>query len=94
MNMEDIIYKVSEFTGVSIEDMKSKKRKRPIVMARRMSMYLANKLLGETTLSIAGYMGCTQQNVSFQLICFDQELRIYKGFRKQVDEMKKFVNLS
>ena len=88
-DMDKIMIKVSEHAGISIEDIKSRRRTKEICEARRMFMYLSCALLGKSLTSIALYINRTVQNVSSQLIDFDQYLRIYKGLKNQVELIKR-----
>jgi chromosomal replication initiator protein len=42
-SVDEIIQRVSNFTGISIEEMKGRSRKRPIVIARQVAMYLIHQ---------------------------------------------------
>jgi chromosomal replication initiation ATPase DnaA len=90
--MEEIIRIVSKFTDVPVSDIKSRNRTRKVCEARQIFMYLSYTVYGRTISSIADYLGGrTHQNVSSQLLCFGQQLKIYKGLKKRVDEIKNGV---
>jgi chromosomal replication initiation ATPase DnaA len=87
--MEEIISKVSEFTGISVDDIKSRKRTHKYCEARQIFMYLCCKVYRLPQSMIAEYLSDrTKQSISAQLISFDQNLRIYKGLHKNVEKIK------
>jgi chromosomal replication initiation ATPase DnaA len=89
--MERIISAVSEFTGVSADDIMSRKRTRNVCEARQIFMYLSHSVNGESIVSIAGYINRTHQDVSARLRDFDQHLRIYRGLNRRVREIRDAV---
>jgi chromosomal replication initiation ATPase DnaA len=90
--MEDVIKTVSEFTGVPVDDIKSRNRTHDVCVARRMFIYLSKEVYGDTISSIAIFLNKrTHQDVSSQLIDFEQHLRVYKGLRKKMEEIKNAV---
>lgn len=89
--MDGIMTIVSEFTGVSIDDLFSKKRNSDICTARRIFMYLAATCLGASNAEIAIYLNRTRQNIHDQLQCIDQELRIYRLLNQRVKQIKNAV---
>jgi len=53
MNLESILQKVSEITGVPVKAMKQKNRKRDVVTARNAYMYISRQLTSKTLIDIA-----------------------------------------
>jgi hypothetical protein len=86
--MDGIIKTVSEFTGIPIDDILSRKRDGEICEARRIFIYLAYSVFGKSRKNIAIYLHRTRQDISIQLLLFDQELRIYKVMDKKIRELK------
>lgn len=90
-SMEVIIKTVSDFTKITVEDILSRRRTSEINEARQIFMYLSSRLYNKSNISIALFIDRTQQNVSFQLLNFDQQLRIYKGLKVKVEEIKNAI---
>lgn len=82
---------VSEYTGIPVGEIRSGKRTRDVCEARQLFMYLSRSLHGASTASIAGYVNRSHQDVSARLRDFDQQLRIYKGLRGKVREIRDAV---
>ena len=89
--MEEIMKAVSSHTGYTEEDIKSRSRTHGICEARRIFMYLSHNMNGRSLKEVAMRIDRTHQNVSAQLISFDQHLRIYKGLRNRVEEIKNAI---
>lgn len=89
--MDEIIMKVSDFTGVSVTDMLSRKRTGEVCESRKIFMYLSRRMLGSSTLIIASFLGCKKQNVSSQLIDFEQQVKIYRGLKHKVKSIEKHI---
>lgn len=91
MDMKDIITKVSELTGICMSDILSKKRTGEVCEARKIFIYISWKRLGVSHTSIALFTDRTQQNISAQMLDFDQQLRIYRGLKKKVDMIEEEI---
>lgn len=89
--MNDIMTKVSELTGVSVNDMLSRKRTHEVCEARQIFMYLSRKILGSPHKVTAAFINKTYQSVSSQIIGFDQQIRIYKGLRSKVTSIEREI---
>lgn len=89
--MEKILEKVSEITGVSKESILSKRKTSEICEARQIFMYLSKSLTGKSNKSIGIFLDRTQQNVSSQIIDFEQKLKIYKLLDCEVNRIKNAI---
>ena len=90
--MDVIIKRVSEFTGVTVDDICSRKRTHAICEARQIFVYLTTKILGTPLTSIAKYLnGRSHQTLSEQMINFEQQVKIYKGLNKSVNEIRDVI---
>ena len=86
--MEDIIMKISDITGISVNDILSRKKTREICEARQIFIYISSNTFGKSHKNIAIFINRTRQNVSSQIIDFDQQIRIYKGLKNKVKEIE------
>ena len=91
MDMNEIIMKVSDLTGVSVTDILSRKRTQEICEARQIFIYMSHRALDMSQTNIALYLNRTRQNISRQIIVFDEQLRIYKGLQNKVDDIEKKI---
>ncbi|MBD8389654.1 helix-turn-helix domain-containing protein [Dysgonomonas sp. BGC7] len=82
--MNDIIMKVSELTGISQVDILSRKRTQDICEARRIFIYIMMIRLSESRAAVAKYLRMTDQNVSYNLIVFNNQLNLYKGLKNKI----------
>ncbi len=57
ITLEDILNTVSEFFGVTPEQIRSKRRTKKIALARQVGMYLARKLTGSSLAHIGNFFG-------------------------------------
>lgn len=90
--MYDIIMKVSELTVISVNDILSRKRTQDICEARQIFFYLSRKLLGKSNVDIAFFVGGrTHQNIAYQMLGFEQHLKIYKGLKHKVEVIEKDI---
>lgn len=89
--MEDIMKMVSKKTFVSEDMIISKRRHRKISEARQIFMYIASSCFGYSQKDIALFLHRKQAGVSYQLTTFEQQLKIYKGLKKKVDEIKQSI---
>lgn len=88
ITIPDILYKVSEKYGVSIEDLKSKSRHSRVVQPRFISMYVARKLTDLTTSEIGREIG--DRDHSTVLNAMNNIEKIIKDdsdFSEQIDEI-------
>jgi chromosomal replication initiation ATPase DnaA len=79
---------VSEFTGISVDDIKSRKRTGDVCEARSIFIYLSSSMYGKNAVSIGRYINRSHQSVLSQIKTIDQHLRIYKGFNIKVKKIK------
>ena len=86
--MEEAIRIVSEYTGVSVDDIMSVKRERNISEARQIFIFLSCGVYGKTQTSIAHFLNRSPQGISEQLKVFVKHLEAYKGLDKRVKEIK------
>ncbi len=66
---------VSEYTDVTIEEMRSKSRREDIVDARFMSIYICFQKLGIATCVLCEYFAMTKQNISYAVTTFNDRKR-------------------
>lgn len=88
MDMNEIIMKVSDLTGVSVTDILSRKRTQEICEARQIFIYISYKKLGLTHATIGQFIDRSQQLVSNQVTIFNEQLSIYKGLKSKVDAIE------
>jgi len=92
--MEEIIKTVSEMTGISVEDMMSRKRDRALCEARQIFIYICHVKRGIPISAIARYInGRSCQTIALQFRSMEQQIRIYKLLRKQVNEIEDAIML-
>ena len=90
--MDEVIEKVSEFTGINIGDIRSRKRMHAISEARQIFVYITMTVYGNSLSSIAEYLdGRTPQGISSQMRTFEQQMKIYKGLNKRVNDIKNAI---
>ena len=89
--MDEILRVVSEMTDISIDEIKSRSRKREICEARQIFIYICHKDRGKTIVAISEYLGRKRSGITFQYQTFDQQLRIYRLLKKKVDEIRDVV---
>lgn len=95
VSVEYIQKTVCEYIGISIELLKENTRKREVVNARQISMYLAKKYTKNSLKEIGRHFGNKDHSTvihSIQVV--DNLLEVDKKFREDLDELKKRINLS
>lgn len=91
MDMNEIIMRVSDLTGISVTNILSRKRTQEICEARKIFIYISHRVLDISPTSIALYLSRTRQNISRQMIVFDEQLKIYKGLQNKVEDIEKKI---
>jgi chromosomal replication initiation ATPase DnaA len=91
MDMEDIISRVSEYTGVPVEELKLSRGSRSVSEARQIVMYVSRRLYGKTVFEISSCLNCTHQNVSSRILDFEQSMKIHKGLKERVCDIKEWI---
>lgn len=66
---------VSEYTDVTIEEIRGKNRREDIVDARFMSIYICFQKLGIATCVLCEYFSMTKQNISYAVGIFNDRKR-------------------
>jgi chromosomal replication initiation ATPase DnaA len=84
--MEEILKAVSEQTGISVEDILSRKRNFETSEARRIFMYIASSS-GEPNKRIATFINRSWCDVSKQLKTIRVQINIYKSLNKKVKKI-------
>jgi chromosomal replication initiator protein len=86
---------VCEYMNVSPELLKENTRKREVVIARQISMYLAKKYTKNSLKEIGKHFGGKDHSTvihSIQVV--DSQLEVDRKFKEEIDELKKRINLS
>jgi len=83
--MKNILKIVSEATGISSDDILSRKRDGYTSEARCIFIYFAH-CSGESNTQIARFTGRTQGDVSHQLKKIKAQIRIYKSLNQKIKE--------
>lgn len=95
VSVEYIQKTVCEYLDVEIALLKENTRKREIVNARQISMYLAKKYTKNSLKEIGKHFGNKDHSTvihSIQVV--DNLIEVDKKFREDIDELKKRINLS
>lgn len=95
VSVEYIQKTVCEFIGVAPELLKETTRKREVVNARQISMYLAKKYTKNSLKEIGRHFGNKDHSTvihSIQVV--DNLLEVDKKFQEDMEELKKRINLS
>jgi len=95
VSVEYIQKTVCEFIGISTDLLKENTRKREVVNARQISMYLAKKYTKNSLKEIGRHFGNKDHSTvihSIQVV--DNLLEVDKKFKEDVEELKKRINLS
>jgi chromosomal replication initiator protein len=87
----DFIQKsVSEYYGISIEDLKAKTRKKEIVVARQVSMYFCKEFTNHSLKSIGYHFGGRDHSTVIHAITTVNDImETDSSFRNSVNELKK-----
>ena len=90
--MERLIQLVSDMTGVSIEDIKSRKRTGDVCEARQIFIYLSINTYRYPSSLLASYLGKrTKQAILLQFRCLNRQMEVYKGLSSRVKEIESMV---
>ena len=95
VSVEYIQKTVCEFVGINTDLLKQNTRKREVVNARQISMYLAKKYTKNSLKEIGRHFGNKDHSTvihSIQVV--DNLLEVDKKFREDLEELKKRINLS
>lgn len=89
INLEDIIVIISKELNIKPSDIKSKKRNKNIVEARRIGIYLARNLTPNSMPSLASYFGMKDHTaVSHNMKKINEIIEINESFRLRIEELK------
>lgn len=95
INVESIQAMVAEHLNIPIERLRSKTRKRDIVMARQLAMYLSKNLTSEPLKSIGEFFGGRDHStVIYSLKAVQDLMDIDQEFKKSVYELEKKIKMS
>ena len=93
ITLEEIIKVISKELNVKPSDIKSKKRNKNIVEARRIGIYLARVLTPNSMPSLANYFGMKDHTaVSHNMKKINQLLEENENFRLRVEELKNIIS--
>lgn len=95
VSVEYIQKTVCEYIGISTDLLKENTRKREVVNARQISMYLAKKYTKNSLKEIGRHFGNKDHSTvihSIQVV--DNLLEVDKKFQEDMEELKKRINLS
>ena len=81
----DIEYAVSLRMGVSVKELRSRKRSERVAFARQVVMYLAYELTNESYPSIGKMMGRDHTTVLYGHRITEARMRANRGFQKLVE---------
>ncbi len=85
----DIITKVSDLYGISVEDIISKSRQSKIVTPRFVAMYLTRKLTDMTTTDIGKQFGHRDHSTVVNAINkIEEDMKNKSDFKEQIEELK------
>ncbi|MDX1808717.1 MAG: chromosomal replication initiator protein DnaA [Sulfurospirillaceae bacterium] len=89
ITLEDIIIIISKELNIKPSDIKSKKRNKNIVEARRIGIYLARNLTPNSMPSLASYFGMKDHTaVSHNMKKINEIIETNESFRLRVEELK------
>jgi chromosomal replication initiation ATPase DnaA len=91
MEMEDIILRVSGITGIPVSDIISRKKTRGVCEARQLFIYLSFCTFGKSHTDIALFINRTRQDISSQLIDFENRLKIYRRLKSRISEIENMI---
>jgi chromosomal replication initiator protein len=92
IDLEDIIKVISKELNIKPSDIKSKKRSKNIVEARRIGIYLARTLTPNSMPALAQYFGMKDHTaVSHNMRKINQMLEENENFRLRVEELKNSI---
>ena len=88
INPEVIVDAVAKSTGVSRDDILSKKRAKPIPMARHIACYLMSTLTDMTLMEMGNFIGRHYSTISESIQLITNEMAVDKALEKQINEIK------
>jgi chromosomal replication initiator protein len=95
ISIDDIVQRVAKEQNVKLSDIRSKKRSRDVVKARRMSIYLARNLTPNSMPQIALYFGMKDHTtVSHTMRKIKELLEEDKNFKLLLEELSNKINYS
>lgn len=95
ISMETIQNTICEYFDVELELLKGKTRKRPIVLARQLSMYFAKQYTNKSLKSIGDHFGGRDHStVIHSCQTIKDQMDTNSEFRESVEELKKRIELS
>ncbi len=95
ITLEQIIKVISKELNVKPSDIKSKKRSKNIVEARRIGIYLARTLTPNSMPSLAQYFGMKDHTaVSHNMKKINQLINENENFKLRIDELKNIITYS
>ncbi len=95
ISIDDIVKLVSKELNVKLSDIKSKKRTRDVVKARRISIYLARNLTPNSMPQIAVYFGMKDHTaVSHAMKKINEIIKENENFKVLLEELSNKINYS
>ncbi len=95
ISIDDIVKLVSKELNVKLSDIKSKKRTRDVVRARRISIYLARNLTPNSMPQIAVYFGMKDHTaVSHAMKKINEIIKENENFKVLLEELSNKINYS
>jgi len=95
ISIEEIVRRVAKEQNVKVSDIRSKKRSRDVVKARRMSIYLARNLTPNSMPQIALYFGMKDHTtVSHTMRTIKDILKKDEDFKLVLEELSNKINYS
>jgi len=92
ITLEMIMLAVSEYYEISIEDIRSKKRKGNIDQARCVVIYLGHMFTNESILTIGYYVGRRNETLLCRTVSMiDEKRNIDVKFNKQLEEISRII---
>jgi chromosomal replication initiator protein len=92
VTVERILDRVSKKTGVSIEDIKSKKRQKSIAYARHTSIYLIRQLTDMSLAAIGRVIGDRNHTtIMSSLDVIENELKTNPSFENDISELRREI---
>jgi chromosomal replication initiation ATPase DnaA len=88
--MEEILEAVSGRSGISPEDILSRRRDGKTAEARAVFMYVSS-VSGHSNAEIAAFVRRTQSDVSSQIKKISVQKRIYKSLSKEIEDISRVV---
>jgi chromosomal replication initiation ATPase DnaA len=93
VKMEMMTRQICDYLNISIFDVKSKTRKRPVVNARMISMYLGYQKQVGTKEDIGKFFGGRDHSTVIHAIeTIENEIEMYSDFKKSINEIKKILS--